>query len=125
MPVETRNCFLEHDIKLSVFQRYSYLNCMAECRSMVALDKCGCIPHLMPNNGSFPVCQLDKLACILAHKNYIDAAFPGTNSSIVRLYTDVANRCNCRPDCDSIQYPTELSLGLFTRNNSFNEKSFL
>lgn len=110
---------------MSSFQRYSFLNCMAECRSQVAFEKCGCVPYLMPNNGSYPMCEMDKLACIQGNKHYWDGSYPGFNNSIVPLHQKVYGRCDCLPDCESLQYPTEISHGLFTRNNSFNSRSFL
>lgn len=122
---ETRDCYGSDEKKLSVFQKYSYVNCMAECRSAVAFERCGCVPYLMPNNGSYPNCELDKLGCIQLNKNYWDGAYPGINNSILTGDAEVVKRCGCLPDCDAVQYPTELSTGLFTRNNSYNARSFL
>lgn len=98
---------------------------MAECRSLIAFERCGCVPYLMPNNGSFPTCEMDKLNCIQVNKNFWDGAFPGYNNSILPLNANIFSRCHCRPDCEAVQYPTEISTGLFTRNSSFNARSFL
>lgn len=122
---EVRDCYGPGDKKLKVFQRYSFVNCMAECRSRVAFQSCGCVPYLMPNNGSYPTCELDKLGCIQTNKNLWDGAYPGHNNSMVPMNVKIYGLCDCLPDCDSLQYPTEISTALFTRNNSFNARSFL
>lgn len=121
---QVRDCYTPGDKKLFAFRQYSYVNCMAECRSQVAYERCGCVPYLMPNNGSYPTCEMDKLGCIQLNKNYWDGAFPGYNNSMVTVNAVIYGRCNCLPDCEALQYPTEISTGLFTRNNSYNSKSF-
>lgn len=122
---EVRDCYGPDDIKLSVFQQYSFVNCMAECRSRVSFEMCGCVPYLMPNNGSYPTCEMDKLSCIQKNKDFWEGAYPGFNNSFVPSNTPIYGKCKCRPDCESVQYPTEISTGLFTRNNSYNARSFL
>ena len=48
---ETRNCIDNREIKLNVMSNYSYVNCLAECRSNLIYKLCGCIPYNLPNNG--------------------------------------------------------------------------
>lgn len=124
---QTRECYGPDDVKLNVFLRYSYTNCMAECRSMIAYERCGCVPFLMPNNGSYPTCEFDKLMCVQLNKNWWDGAYPGYNNSVLRdnIAEEFQGRCKCKADCDNLQYATEISTGLFTRNNSYNARSFL
>lgn len=122
---EVRDCLGPNEKKLSVYQKYSFVNCMAECRSQIAFERCGCVPYLMPNNGTYPTCDMEKLGCIQGNKNFWDGAYPGMNNSILAGNFQTYGRCNCLPDCESVQYPTEISTGLFTRNNSYNSRSFL
>lgn len=51
LAIPLRNCLFVNEKRLNVFQRYSYVNCLAECRSDMILELCGCIPHHLPNNG--------------------------------------------------------------------------
>lgn len=51
LPVDKRDCLFETEVKLGVFQRYSYINCLAECRSELVFNLCGCVPYQLPNNG--------------------------------------------------------------------------
>jgi len=37
------------------FIKYSYLNCLAECRASIAKAKCGCIPYYYPQNSEYKV----------------------------------------------------------------------
>lgn len=68
LPTHERNCLFSDEHQLNVMQKYTYTNCMAECRSTLIYNLCGCIPHSLPNNG-----------CIEIHWNarkyYIDAFF--------------------------------------------------
>lgn len=55
LPVEMRNCLFENEKKLNIFQRYSYVNCLAECRSEMIFRLCGCVPYHLPYNGTYKV----------------------------------------------------------------------
>lgn len=51
LPVEQRQCLSMDEVRLPVMQKYSYVNCLAECRSNILYMRCGCIPYNLPNNG--------------------------------------------------------------------------
>lgn len=63
LPLSRRNCIFSHEsaaIKSYgrgdenfVTARYSFQNCMTECRTTVIKSKCGCIPYYYPQNGQF------------------------------------------------------------------------
>ena len=53
LPFKDRKCAFSFEIKLNTFVRYSYTNCMAECRGTMFYQKCGCIPFNYPNNGKY------------------------------------------------------------------------
>lgn len=46
-----RQCYFPKEGKTEIMSRYSYINCMAECRSRLIYELCGCIPYQYPNNG--------------------------------------------------------------------------
>lgn len=52
LATKDRNCYFEDEVKLGVMQRYSYINCLAECRSEMIFRECGCVPYHLPNNGN-------------------------------------------------------------------------
>ena len=68
MNPKLRNCLFAYERKLVVMQKYSFINCMSECRIITVFNKCGCIPENLPNNGSYPVCGITELKCILASR---------------------------------------------------------
>lgn len=61
LPVPMRNCLFENEMKLTVFQRYSYINCLAECRSDMLFKLCGCVPYHLPYNGRFCVAGVSRI----------------------------------------------------------------
>ncbi|GAB0086898.1 sodium channel protein Nach [Sergentomyia squamirostris] len=129
LPVNIRKCFTPTEIPMSTVQKYSYLNCMAECRGDIAYELCGCIPPNFPNNGSRKFCEMHDLKCILHNKNIYTGAAPGFN--ITRRVPEkdewmisTKTVCPCLPDCDYVTYGTEVTTGIFSRNNSYNSVSF-
>ncbi|XP_059608254.1 sodium channel protein Nach-like [Phlebotomus argentipes] len=129
LPVSVRKCFNPTEVRMSTVVKYSYLNCMAECRSEIAEKLCGCVPPNMPNNGSRRFCQMRDLACIVKHKNIYSGAAPGFNITLREPGKDewmeeTLTVCPCLPDCEYVKYGTEITTGAFSRNNSFNAVSF-
>ncbi|XP_055691230.1 sodium channel protein Nach-like [Lutzomyia longipalpis] len=129
LPVSVRNCLTSTEVKMSTVRKYSYLNCMAECRSEIAEKLCGCVPPNFPNNGSKRFCEMHDLDCIVQNKNIYSGAAPGFN--ITRRepvkdewMTQTRSVCPCLPDCEYVTYGTEVTAGVFSRNNSFNSVSF-
>lgn len=61
---DVRYCYFHDERKLSYFQRYTHLNCLAECRSEIANQLCGCVPYFLPNNGSYRVCEMNDMMCV-------------------------------------------------------------
>lgn len=65
LSAEERQCRFPKEVKLKRMRRYSYINCMAECRSKIVFERCGCVPITTPNSGSYPICNgLDQILCI-------------------------------------------------------------
>lgn len=62
LPISERNCLSADEREMFNAVKYSYINCMAECRSKIALENCGCVPYYLPNNGNleFPHLLLFK-----------------------------------------------------------------
>lgn len=51
LKVEDRKCYFDDEFKLGYLNKYTFFNCMAECRSKIVYDNCGCVPYTFPNNG--------------------------------------------------------------------------
>jgi Amiloride-sensitive sodium channel len=47
MSIQRRNCYLEHEKTLELFQVYSKQNCQHECQSFEFARRCGCVPFYL------------------------------------------------------------------------------
>ena len=65
MDVKQRNCLFSYERRLDLMQRYSFINCMAECRIKLLFEKCGCVPANLPNNGTMRLCGLKEIYCFM------------------------------------------------------------
>ncbi|KAG4071872.1 hypothetical protein HA402_006033 [Bradysia odoriphaga] len=121
LPLKDRDCYFPKEGKMNTMSRYSYVNCMAECRSNLIYELCGCVPFEFPNNGTLPTCGMDKVECVTEHKQFYSGALPGVNSTSA-LRED--SPCKCLPDCVLYQYPSEISSGRLNRTFSYNSVNF-
>lgn len=121
-----RNCYFPDEIKLNYTQKYSYTNCLAECRSTLAFKICGCVPYHMANNGMYPICQMNQLSCILSHRGIYNGALPGLNATVLdeSKLNIKETPCKCLPDCELNQYPSEITSAYFNRSFAFSFSSF-
>lgn len=122
LPTQDRNCYFTKEIRLNVMQQYTYINCMAECRSELLYKACGCIPYGYPNNGSIQTCGMNNITCVQSHKEIHSGALPGVNHTMAVLSE---SPCHCLPDCELLQYPSEITSGGLDRRFSFNSINFL
>lgn len=61
-----RKCLFSDEVHLKRLNKYSYINCMAECRSKILYERCGCVPMTTPNSGPYPICsELDQIICVI------------------------------------------------------------
>ncbi|CRK99689.1 CLUMA_CG012989, isoform A [Clunio marinus] len=124
LPPDIRNCFQYNERGMDTFRQYSYVNCMAECRSAMINDLCGCVPFNFPSNGSYTKCKMTDLQCVRKNKDrYAGSTFQFKNDSseASRLMRD---KCHCLPDCTFFTYPSEISTGTLNRDFSYNSLSF-
>lgn len=66
--IDVKYCYDDDEIQLQVLRKYSYTNCMSECRRLIAFLLCKCVPHNYPRNGTFAICELDQMSCIFRNK---------------------------------------------------------
>ncbi|XP_031617478.1 sodium channel protein Nach-like [Contarinia nasturtii] len=119
---DARYCYFHDEHRLSHMQRYSYVNCLAECRTEIAYRLCGCVPYFLPNNGSYRVCEMNEMECARENRPIYFGALPGLNKTIVGTAEPSIQHtpCNCLPDCQLNQYPTEITSAHLNRSYSFS-----
>ncbi|XP_011199425.2 pickpocket protein 11 [Bactrocera dorsalis] len=111
MDVELRNCLFYNERALPTMQRYSFGNCMAECRTRYLHKLCGCVPTSLPNNGSFRICGLSEIYCILNAREIFALALPTQNTTLSVVQTTDKFPCDCLPTCEFNSYPSEITMG--------------
>lgn len=139
-----RSCRFSREIKLKGMKRYSYINCMAECRSRLVFQRCGCIPLTTPNSDNYPFCNhFDQILCVnesrgelFSSKKMISirtrhisdvfmGTLPGFNESIFSAYRirEVKeDLCGCFEDCDFNRYESEITMGTINPEYVLNNK---
>lgn len=68
MDLKWRNCLFGSERTLDGLRRYSFINCMFECRMRMVLKACGCLPSYVAHNGSISVCGVLNLNCMIESK---------------------------------------------------------
>jgi amiloride-sensitive sodium channel len=139
--------------QMNTFKQYSYINCIAECRSEMVNELCGCAPYNFVNNGtskkithlqqtsrheskhkhslimnfliSVKKCKIDPhLKCIRANSFRFSGASIQLNNDSSENSRYLRAKCKCLPDCLFHAYPSEISTGTLIRDYSRNALSF-
>ncbi|KAL2713497.1 sodium channel protein Nach-like [Vespula squamosa] len=116
--------------------RYSYINCMAECRANTIKNKCDCIPYYFPSSGQYienvseaRVCNLKDVKCLSMYRSWYDTSWPGESTEGIMLEDNVdvvyERPCGCIPDCTLFRYPVDISQGILDTNVSFDGFRYL
>jgi amiloride-sensitive sodium channel len=123
-----RNCLIFDEKEMSDAVQYSFVNCMAECRSKITLENCGCVPFYLPNNGSQKKCMLDKIQCLKEkYQIFSGSVFGENNKNVEKLDATLEytrNKCECLPSCKNYEYSADISLGAFSRDKTFSSLNF-
>jgi len=69
LDVSMRNCLFGSERTMHSLRRYSFINCMFECRVQMTVENCECIPPYVYNNGSFKVCGVLETNCMTRSKS--------------------------------------------------------
>lgn len=72
MSYEVRECLFDGERKLHIFNKYSWVNCMTECRILILHKYCGCVPYFVRNNNGKNrcMCNLSLLRLININFNF-------------------------------------------------------
>ncbi|BFF93891.1 sodium channel protein Nach [Drosophila madeirensis] len=111
MDLSLRNCLFGSEREMRGLKRYSFINCMFECRVVMILDLCGCIPPYVHNNGSFKVCDVLDANCMIQGKRLFSHALANLNISLSIVRETNSFPCGCLPDCQSNHYVSESTMG--------------
>ncbi|CAG9854877.1 unnamed protein product [Phyllotreta striolata] len=118
LPVERRTCYFHFEKKMYYFNRYSFHNCMVECRMNLTLKLCNCVPfYFIPihevNHQLGRTCNLRDVPCLARNFKKIHKSEPRDSET---------NRkeCNCLPDCELVQYKIENTVAVLGRSYSMN-----
>lgn len=125
LPPKLRNCYFANEHKLGYFQRYSQLNCLAECRAEMAYRLCGCVPYFLPNNGSYRVCEMNDTMCAYEKRQiYFPILRENNDNHTATGHIESVDEnamyypCDCLPDCELNQYSSELTSATLNRTFS-------
>nr|XP_006009097.1 PREDICTED: acid-sensing ion channel 5 [Latimeria chalumnae] len=101
-------------IRLLYHDTYTAYGCLQECKSKQIQDKCGCIPPLLPGNGT--ECNLEQ---------FYNCAYPTLfNVEKYGLCTAGIHNSTCPAPCEETSYPTTVSYSTFPSNKALQYLSF-
>ncbi|XP_034472548.1 pickpocket protein 11 [Drosophila innubila] len=121
MDLKSRNCLFGSERQLDGLRRYSFINCMFECRMRMTLNNCGCLPAYVANNGTVKVCGVLHLNCVIESKRLYSRAMANLDSPLSIVRHTVSFPCDCLPDCESNLYVSESTMGRLDINYSANK----
>ncbi|XP_076766928.1 sodium channel protein Nach [Xylocopa sonorina] len=124
---QTEKIFGDRSKRNFVPANYSFVNCLADCRTNVIRKKCGCIPYYYPQTKS-RVCNLRDSECLETFKFWYDTSWPGMNISpqtlpFVKLNAE-QRPCGCRHDCNMYRYFIEHSAGDLDGRVYYNDLAY-
>ncbi|KAH8404950.1 hypothetical protein KR222_011498 [Zaprionus bogoriensis] len=121
MDLKWRNCLFGSERTLEGLRKYSFINCMFECRMRMTQRSCGCLPAYVANNGSMKVCGVLDLNCLISSKRLFSRALANLDASLSIVRHTMSFPCDCLPDCESNLYVSESTMGRLDVNYSLNK----
>lgn len=143
MDLMWRNCLFGSERTLDGLRRYSFINCMFECRMRMVFKACGCLPAYVANNGSIKVCGVLNLNCMIESKRrcrnksasytyavqitsffmtgLFSRALANLDAPLSIVRHTMRFPCDCLPDCESNLYVSESTMGRLDVNYSMNK----
>ncbi|XP_050802468.1 acid-sensing ion channel 5 [Gopherus flavomarginatus] len=91
------------NIKLQHHKIYSTYGCLQECKARHIQDKCGCLPFLLPGNGT--ECDLQKFYSCVSPALY--------NIELMGLCTVGTHNSTCPVPCEETDYPSTVTYSSF------------
>uniref|UniRef100_A0A8C3CNR1 Acid sensing ion channel subunit family member 5 n=1 Tax=Cairina moschata TaxID=8855 RepID=A0A8C3CNR1_CAIMO len=96
------------DIKLQYQNTYSTNGCLQECKARYIQDWCGCLPFILPGNGT--ECDLLK---------FYNCVYPAVSDIEIKgLCTVGTHNSTCPAPCEETEYPTTVTYSSFGGENA-------
>ncbi|XP_026489179.2 pickpocket protein 28-like [Vanessa tameamea] len=95
LSVAQRRCRFLHENILKHNSVYSYTMCRMECRLLLCLRYCGCIPYFYRKIGDEKICDVNGMHCLAKHKDQLYKLREKNGKKI---------KCECFPICDDVNY---------------------
>lgn len=109
--IKKRQCYFEREMKLRFFKFYSEMNCLAECKTLITLKKCGCVPHHYVRTKDMKVCDLKGMHCTRDSNEKLNGP------EFDEMYKKYG-ACRCYKQCNHINY----QIGAFSTKYDKNYK---
>ncbi|XP_053112163.1 acid-sensing ion channel 5 [Hemicordylus capensis] len=91
------------NIKLQHHMIYSTYGCLQECKARHIQKKCGCLPFMLPGNGT--ECDMERFYNCVSPTLY--------NIELMGLCTGGTHNSTCPVPCEETDYPTSISYSTF------------
>ncbi|ALC39113.1 ppk16, partial [Drosophila busckii] len=121
MSLKLRYCLFGGERQLPGHRRYSFINCMYQCRMNMTLQRCGCLPLNIAVNGTHKTCSVLQLNCMIQSKRLFSYALANLDSPLSLVRKTANFPCKCLPDCESNLYISESTMGRLDMSYSANK----
>lgn len=103
--LETRQCYMEDEMKLEIFKTYSQNNCAIECLISKIRKFCKCVPKFLPRMGDDRICNASEYDC------FEEARYSLNRDKLdYSLNKALKNHpCECLPECTQVHFESETS----------------
>ncbi|RVE46780.1 hypothetical protein evm_008564 [Chilo suppressalis] len=112
---EQRQCYFIDEIKIGVFQQYSFHNCIIQQKVEYMKMTCRCVPFYFPTKDNYRVCNFYDIDCLESILKINE--FPNMEDS--------GRKIQCLPECEHFNYHFEVALGTLSQNVHLNGHPFL
>lgn len=103
---------------------------MSECRYLIAMQLCDCVPFNFLRNESSKNCELSEMGCIFNISDVLYKVNPVVANVTLENFPPSGFRssnhtCSCLPECAYIEYYTELVTAKLNLTSSPSGQKFL
>nr|XP_012232562.1 PREDICTED: sodium channel protein Nach-like [Linepithema humile] len=108
-PIHERSCIFANEMDIMKTDKYTYSDCIVNCKIQDIQTICGCRPFVYPRrtkkDNSWRICTNLDLDCLSKYKPKWWTVFPHDSNEEFLKNQDWALHChNCYPACDDVTY---------------------
>ncbi|GLH11024.1 Pickpocket 16 [Gryllus bimaculatus] len=104
IPVERRHCRFEDEGRVEGMRKYTFNNCVMECRKNLSLQLCGCYAFFYPGAESTKICNMTQLLCLSRNRKRLAALVEVDFSMETSDFRVLPSPCGCLPECVMTRY---------------------